>query len=303
MAGNYTRRINLYINGMQVRNDIKSINAEMIKLSRTTRTLNIGSQEYNRNMARIRLLNGIISEHNAKLRMTQLNLTTLKGLANAFNKYWPVVMGTIGAFAGLVMGTRRASEEFTEFDDKITDVMKVTGKTREEVVALNEQLKGFDTKTAQNDLLDLMWVAGKLGITANKDLLGFVKAADIINIALSKDLGGNAEEAVRAIGKAVEIFDLSKVYGIEEAMIRVGSAVNDLGMASVAQEGYLIKFVERVAGIAPLAGVSIQKYTRPCRGARHLCPEIRSFGHRVQQINEQNGHRNRIHGQNHGHEH
>ena len=136
--------------------------------------------------------------------------------------------------------------------------MKVTGKTREEVVALNEQLKGFDTKTAQNDLLDLMWVAGKLGITANKDLLGFVKAADIINIALSKDLGGNAEEAVRAIGKAVEIFDLSKVYGIEEAMIRVGSAVNDLGMASVAQEGYLIKFVERVAGIAPLAGVSIQ---------------------------------------------
>ena len=80
------------------------------------------------------------------------------------------------------MGTRRASEEFTEFDDKITDVMKVTGKTREEVVALNEQLKGFDTKTAQNDLLDLMWVAGKLGITANKDLLGFVKAADIINI-------------------------------------------------------------------------------------------------------------------------
>ncbi|NCB08616.1 MAG: hypothetical protein EOM73_10670, partial [Bacteroidia bacterium] len=126
MAGNYTRRINLYINGMQVRNDIKSINAEMIKLSRYTKTINTRSQEYHRNMVRIRLLNNIISEHNAKLRMTQLNLTTLKGLANAFNKYWPVVMGTIGAFAGLVMGTRRASEEFTEFDDKITDVMKVT---------------------------------------------------------------------------------------------------------------------------------------------------------------------------------
>ena len=73
--------------------------------------------------------------------------------------------------------------------------MKVTGKTREEVIALNEQLKGFDTKTAQNDLLDLLWVAGKLGITANKDLLGFVKAADVNQcFPLAKDLGGNAEE-------------------------------------------------------------------------------------------------------------
>ena len=111
------------------------------------------------------------------------------------------------------------------------------------------------------------------------------------------------KKAVRAIGKAVEIFDLSKVYGIEEAMIRVGSAVNDLGMASVAQEGYLIKFVERVAGIAPLAGVSIQNILGLAGALDIYGPEIRSFGHRVQQINEQNGHRNRIHGQNHGHEH
>jgi TP901 family phage tail tape measure protein len=259
MAGNYTRRINLYINGKQVRNDIKSINAEFLRLSRTIRTMTIGSREYNRTMAQIRNLRGIIDQHNAQLRVTQINLTSLKGLANALNKYWPVIMGTIGAITGLVMGTRRATDEFQKFDDKIADVMKVTDMTRQEVIELNKEMMKINTRTAQNDLLDLAYVAGKLGVRGQQDLLGFANAADKISVALSKELGGNAEDAIRAIGKSVEIFSLDKVYGIEEAMLRVGSAVNALGMASTAQEGFLINFVERTAGIAPLAGVSIDK--------------------------------------------
>lgn len=259
MAGNYTRRINLYINGTQVKNDIKSIRAEFNRLNKTINTLNIDSREYVANMTKLKYLNSIIEQHNARLRNTQLNLTSLKGLANAFNKYWPVIMGTIGAVTGLVMGTQRASDEFTEFDDKIADVMKVTNMTREEVIALNGELMKIDTRTAQNDLLDLAYVAGKLGIRGEENITGFVNAANQISVALSKELGGSAEEAVRAIGKAVQIFDLDKVYGIEEAMLRVGSAVNLLGMSSTAQEGFLVNFLERTAGIAPLAGVSADK--------------------------------------------
>ncbi len=258
MAGNYTRRINLYINGAQVRNDITSISNEFRKLERRIRTLQIGSKEYNREMAKLKYLRTIIDDHNAALRNTQLNLTTLKGLANAFNKYWPVIMGTVGAISGLVFGTKRASEEFAEFDDKLSDIMKVTGMTRTQVLDLNKALLKLDTRTAQNDLLDLAWVAGKLGYTSREDILGFVNAADKIAVALAKDLGGNAEDALKAVGKAVEIFDLKRIYGIEEAMIRVGSSINVLGMASVAQEGYLLSFLERVAGIAPLADVSAQ---------------------------------------------
>lgn len=258
MAGNYTRRINLYINGKEVRNDIKSISAEMTRLTRIQRTMTIGSKEYNQSMARIKYLKKIIAEHNASLNTTKANLLSIKGLANAFNKYWPVIMGTIGTIAGLSMRTKASVDQFTEFDDKLADVMKVTNMTRSEVVKLNAELMKIDTRTAQNDLLDLAYVAGKLGITGEKNLLGFVNAADKISVALRKELGGNAEAAVRAIGKSVEIFDLDKVYGIEEAMLRLGSAVNALGMASTAQEGFLINFVERTAGIAPLAGVSVQ---------------------------------------------
>lgn len=259
MAGNYTRRINLYINGRQVTNDIKSISSEFNKLNAKVRQMTIGSREYNRAMSQLRYLRGIIDQHNAALRTTNINLTSLKGLANAFNKYWPVVMGTVGAIAGLVFSTKRATDTFTEFDDKIADVMKVTDMAREEVLEMNKELLKMDTRTAQNDMLDLLYVAGKLGVRGKEDLLGFVSAADKISVALAKELGGNAEAAVRAIGKAVEIFDLDKVYGIEDAMLRVGSAVNLLGMSSTAQEGFLVSFLERVAGIAPMAGVGVDK--------------------------------------------
>ncbi len=254
----YTRRINLFINGRVVRNDVKSIRTEMIRLERSVRHMEIGSRQYIQTMARIRHLKGIIDQHNAALKTTVLNLTTMKGLANAFNKFAPLLFGFIGTFTGLSMATRRASMDFAEFDEKVTDVMKVTKKTRDEVIELNKRLLKIDTRTAQNQLLELAWVAGKLGIHGTEQIVGFVTAADQINVALSKDLGGNAEEAIRAIGKAVNIFGLESIHGIEEAMLKVGSAINELGMASVAQEGFLIKFVERVAGIAPLAGVSIE---------------------------------------------
>jgi TP901 family phage tail tape measure protein len=258
MAQSYTRRINLYINGQVVRNDIKSITAAIRHLEARMKVMNISSKEYVRTMGQVKYLRGILSEHNAQLRTTSASLLSLKGIANAFNKFFPMIMGTIGAFAGLAMGIRRTVEEFAEFDDKVADVMKVTGRTRDEIIALNEDLKKLDTRSTQDTLLELAWVAGKLGLSATEDVMGFINAADKITVALAKDLGGSAEEAVRQIGKMTEIFEIRDLYGIEDAMIRVGSAINELGMASTATESFLIQFASRVGGIAPTAGVSIQ---------------------------------------------
>ena len=86
-----------------------------------------------------------------------------------------------------------------------------------------------------------------------------MNAADKINVSLSEDLGGNAEAAIEAIGKMVDIFNLSGEFGLEQAMLKVGSAVNSLGMASTANEGYIVDFTKRLAGIAPNADISIDK--------------------------------------------
>ena len=75
---------------------------------------------------------------------------------------------------------------------------------------------------------------------------------------MSEDLGGNAEEAINQVGKLVDIFNIKQEFGIEDAMIRVGSAVNELGAASTANEGYIVDFTKRLAGVAPQAKISIQ---------------------------------------------
>ena len=199
-----------------------------------------------------------IKNRQAELRV-QTNQTglSLKKLADGFNKYLAIVTAGIATFAGAIMAGRRAIQTYAEFDDKVADVMKTTNLTKEQVYAMNEEFKKIDTRTAQDELLDLAWVAGKLGITGQEDIMGFVRAADKINVALKKDLGGSTEEALRQIGKLVDVFKLKELYGIEDAMLKVGSAINELGMASTANEAYLVEFSKRAAGIAPLANVSI----------------------------------------------
>lgn len=153
---------------------------------------------------------------------------------------------------------RESLPAYREYDDKLADVMKTTGLAKNEVEALSKSLKKINTRTPQNELLDLARVAGKLGIESAQEVEGFVRAADKINVALSEDLGGNAEEALNEVGKLVDIFNIKQKFGIEDAMIRVGSTVNELGAASTANEGYIVDFTKRLAGVAPQAKISIQ---------------------------------------------
>lgn len=180
-------------------------------------------------------------------------------LTDKLSKYMVSIYGAYGTvmkFFSMFSGVRDA---FLEYDEAMTDAMKTTNLTKNEILELSDSLKRIDTKTSQNELLSLVRAGGKLGISGREDLLGFAKAADQINVALSEDLGGNAEAAITAIGKMTDIFNLTGKYGIEQAMLKVGSAINELGMASTANEGYIVDFSKRLAGIAPNADISIDK--------------------------------------------
>jgi len=67
MASSYNRQINLYINGKQVSNDLKSIRAEMARLVNEQARMTIGSDEYIRHAQGIRQLRGKIVEHNMQI--------------------------------------------------------------------------------------------------------------------------------------------------------------------------------------------------------------------------------------------
>ena len=258
MATTYTRRINLYINGKEVKNDIASIKGAMAKLINEQARMTLGSKEYYAHAAKIKQLKGIMQEHQRSLNDTQKSWMSLNKMADAFNKYQSLFLGFVGSLAGVVLSVKSAVNAYAMFEDKLADVIKTTGLTKEQVIKLNDELKKIDTRSSQEDLLNLARVAGKLGITAEDEILGFVRAADQIRVALTEDLGGDVEDSINQLGKLVDIFKLKDQFGIEQSLLKVGSAINSLGAAGTANEGYMVEFSKRVAGIAPGAGISIQ---------------------------------------------
>lgn len=197
-----------------------------------------------------------IAEVKKQARSTKQTLSTIyKSLSTNFIG----IEAAFSVFSRLIGGFDNVKKAFLDYDEALTDAVKTTGRTKEEISEISDELSTLDTKTAQNELLGLVRAGGKLGISAKEDLIGFAKAADKINVALADDLGGNAEAAITAIGKMSDIFHLNEQYGIETAMLKVGSAINELGMASTANEGYIVDFSQRLAGIAPNANISIDK--------------------------------------------
>lgn len=197
-----------------------------------------------------------LAELRAQAKVTGGTICTM---AERANRYIGLITAGFASLTAVFSGVSRAKRSFQEWDEAIANAMKTTQLSREEMLQLNEALKKMDTRTSQNSLLGLARTAGKLGIEGQDNILQFVSAADKINIALSEDLGDNAEDALREIGKLVDIFSLETEFGLEQAMLKTGSAINSLGMASTANEGYIVEFTKRVAGIAPNADISIDK--------------------------------------------
>lgn len=260
-----------------VKGSIKSQQSELAKARMEQSRMNASVDDLRK---RIRLLRDTLSKtnpnteewriYNDELRLSRNRLAQLEaqskamhgticGLAEAAQKYWGPILASwklIQMFRGQI---DEAKQSWLQYDEALVDAMKTTGLSRDEIEELSEELKKFDTRTAQNELLSLARVGGKLGLSGKEDLLEFVSAADKINVALKEDLGGDAEAAIGQIGKLVDIFQLKGQMGLERAMLSVGSAINELGAASTANEGYIVNFTNRLAGIAPNASISIDK--------------------------------------------
>lgn len=179
--------------------------------------------------------------------------------ANRLNQYIGAIVAGGASMIALWTGAKKASDEYAHFDDVLADVMKTTNLTKNSVKDLNAELTKIETRTSQEDMLGLARIAGKLGYTDIKDITEFVRANNQIIVSLNEDLGGNVEETVNKIGKLVDIFKLKDLYTTEEAFLKVGSSINELGMASTANEGYMVEFARRMAGVAPLAGITIDQ--------------------------------------------
>ena len=257
MATSSTRRVTLFINGKEVEASVKQIRAEMNKLVNEQNRMIVGSDEYIAHAKKIRELREYLKEH----------ARNIGSAASAWSEMYNKVLqfGTgIGGFTqilstldNITSTLKQVATDLAAMDDVYSDVIKTTGLTREEVDELNESFKNLDTRTSREQLNNLAYIAGKLGISSKEMVQQFVEAADIINVSMGDVLG---DDATLAIGKMVDVYkkstDMLKDKNLKEQLLSLGSAVNELGKTSTANEQYMVNFTGRLGGIAVQAGLA-----------------------------------------------
>lgn len=198
----------------------------------------------------LRQINNRIAELRQQGRQTSLSLSKF---ADGFNRYAGLAAGAIASMTGVALTARRCVDEYAGMEEAMSQVIKYTGMTRDEVQALNEEFRRMDTRTPREKLNALAGDAGRLGITSREAVKEFVDAANVINVALGEDLG---EDAVKNIGKLAQMFGEDREMGLRGAMLATASAVNEVAQNSSAAEQFLVEFTARVAGVGQQAGLT-----------------------------------------------
>lgn len=257
MAKALSRTVSIYIDGRQVDSTLSSIQKEQQRLLNLQKKLTIGTEEYIATGEKLKELNGILAEQRAAVRDVGNSWdSALNKMSNIAN----IISGlqSLSAMGDASIGTLKdLAADAAALDDAYADVMKTTGLTKEQVKALNEEFKRIDTRTSREDLNKLAYEAGKLGFNTTEAVSQFVRAADKINIALGDVLG---DGAMVTVGKLADIYgevtDQMASKDLDGRMLAIGSAINSLGQASTANEGYMVEFLKRLGGIATQARLS-----------------------------------------------
>lgn len=151
-------------------------------------------------------------------------------------------------------------QAYADMEEQMSGTRKFTGMSEEDVKSLNEAFKKMDTRTGRDKLNELAQEAGRLGKNTKEAVEGYVKAADVINVALD-DLGNGATQT---LAKLTDIFGVEEQLGTEQALLSVGSVINELSQNCTASAPYLADFAQRMAGVGAQAKMTI--------------PEIMGFG-------------------------
>lgn len=229
------------------------------ELEKALRTLNKqlkdmtpGSEVWESHVEKIKELKARLAEVRDELKVQESWWDKLK---NWVNDSGATILALGLGFDEVVGTLRDYVDAYASMEQEMANVRKFTGMTEEQVASLNEQFKTIDTRSSLEQLNKLAQEAGRLGKTSEEDVLGFVRAADKINVALD-DLGSGA---TLTLSKLTGIFGDEERYGTEQALLKVGSVINELSQNCSASAPYLSNFAERMGGVGAQAGMTIQQ--------------------------------------------
>jgi TP901 family phage tail tape measure protein len=240
MAQTEKRDVIITLQGGQALHTIQDMQVHMRKLRSEFRKTSDESKR-SKIAAEMKKVNGEISKQYQLTRASRSGFEKLRGTIMKLG-------GGIAAMMGFQVLTDQVGNLIrrnAELSDSYADVQKTTGLTNAQVKELDKSFKQLDTRSSRKELLQLARDAGKLGKDSVAEVANFVEQADKINVALGEDLG---DKALVTIGKLANIFQTD--------MLKIGSAINEVGASSEASEPALVEFLSRLGGIATTAKLS-----------------------------------------------
>src|SRR5690606_35577333 len=96
-----------------------------------------GSAQYKKYEMQIQAVKARLAELGVQARGTG---TSLNGMGSGFSRYFGGMMAGVASITSMFFGIRRATDEFTRFDDKLADVQKTTNLAKEDVRELSDEL-------------------------------------------------------------------------------------------------------------------------------------------------------------------
>ncbi len=286
MSKSENRRVNIWINGKEVRNDVASIRKEMLKLQNQQSRMVRGSKEYVAAGKEIRKMKAILAQHRQDLNKTSRAWVSMKSASQKFNQYFGMITAGVATLSGMVFSFRKAADAANHFEERLDNLSALTGLVGRELEWLSDQSKELSVsmidgqvrvKQSADDIIDAYTKVGsqRPELLKNKEALNDVTKNAII---LSEAAKTQLEPATTALTTTMNQFNegadqsrriinslaagskegAADIPYLSQAMEKAGTTMNILGLE--VEDGVAI--IETVAPKfkeARMAGNSLDK--------------------------------------------
>lgn len=221
------RGVYLYIDGKEIKNDINSIDLEMKRLQRDIKEMTRGSEEYNRTMAKIQHLQGILKQHRQEIKgittETKKATVSIGSMVDWFNRFGGVILSVIGFLTGFTLALRAIRDERNKLEEYQAGLKALTGLDDDSIAWLTGQAKtlsttmtkeGLRVRQSAAEILDAFMLVG----SAKPELLGDKEALKAVT-----------EEAMRLQAAAKDITLNEAVDSLTLSLNQYGAAADQAG--------------------------------------------------------------------------
>lgn len=221
------RGVYLYIDGKEIKNDINSIDLEMKRLQRDIKEMTRGSEEYNRTMAKIQHLQGILKQHRQEIKgittETKKATVSIGSMVDWFNRFGGVILSVIGFLTGFTLALHAIRDERNKLEESQAGLKALTGLDDDSIAWLTGQAKtlsttmtkeGLRVRQSAAEILDAFMLVG----SAKPELLGDKEALKAVT-----------EEAMRLQAAAKDITLNEAVDSLTLSLNQYGAAADQAG--------------------------------------------------------------------------